>query len=63
MERGHATSVEACKALVESLMRGSELNYVGHSSCKRKSSNRVRKAIDKEESDPLAERKVEVVGQ
>ena len=44
-ERGHATSVEACEVLVESLLGGSNLNYVGHWSCIRKAGARLRKSI------------------
>ena len=40
-----------------------DLNYVGHRSCVQKASARAREAIEREDSDSLAEHKLEVGGQ
>ena len=54
------TSVEACEALVESLLGGLDIKYIGHRSCIRKDISRTRKARDREESSVLVKRKAEV---
>ena len=55
--------MEVCKALVESLLVGADLNCIVHQSCVKKSSARARKAREREELASLTERKAEVVGQ
>ena len=59
-ERGHAMSVKACEALIESLLRGADLNCVCHWYCIRKASARARKARERGESAAMAEQKVGV---
>lgn len=62
-EWGHAASTEACEALVRSILRATDLNYIRHWFCVRKASARARKTREKKDPDILAEQKAEVDNQ
>ena len=47
VEQDHATSEEVCKALVESLLGGANLNCIGHWSFVRKAIARARKTRER----------------
>ena len=52
-DQSHTMSLEACEALVKSLLGGANLNYVGHKSCLRKATSRARKNRERKESAVL----------
>ena len=62
VEQGHEALVEVCEDLVKSLWGGGDLKYIGHCLCVRKDSNMSRKAIEREVSSDLVERKAGVGG-